>query len=55
MLLSPPFSGQIFDGILYMLGRQIIYRVLGYNRWLTDFFPAWNRIFFHTFLSSMIY
>ena len=25
-------------------GRQIIYRVLGYNRWMTDFFPAWNRI-----------
>ena len=23
-------------------GRQIIYRVLGYNRWITDFFPAWN-------------
>ena len=25
-------------------GRQIIYRVLGYNRWMTDFFSAWNRI-----------
>ena len=25
-------------------GRRIIYRVLGYNRWLSDFFSAWETI-----------
>jgi len=25
-------------------GRQIIYRVLGYNSWLSDFFSTWERI-----------
>jgi hypothetical protein len=25
-------------------GRKIIYRILGYNSWLSDFFTAWERI-----------
>ena len=25
-------------------GRKIVYRILGYNRWLSDFFSAWERI-----------
>ena len=25
-------------------GRRIIYRILGYNRWLSDFFSAWETI-----------
>jgi hypothetical protein len=25
-------------------GRKIIYRILGYNRWLKDFFATWERI-----------
>jgi hypothetical protein len=25
-------------------GRRIIYRVLGYNPWLSDFFSTWERI-----------
>jgi len=25
-------------------GRKIVYRILGYNRWLPDFFAAFARI-----------
>ena len=25
-------------------GRRIIYRVLGYNSWLKDFFATWERL-----------
>jgi len=25
-------------------GRKIIYRILGYNRWLKDFFATWERL-----------
>jgi len=25
-------------------GRKIIYRLLGYNRWLKDFFATWERL-----------
>jgi hypothetical protein len=25
-------------------GRQIIYRLLGYNSWLKDFFATWERL-----------
>ncbi|MEW6087928.1 MAG: IS1380 family transposase, partial [bacterium] len=25
-------------------GRMIVYRLLGYNSWLKDFFAAWERI-----------
>ena len=25
-------------------GRKIIYRILGYNRWLKDFFATWKRL-----------
>ncbi len=25
-------------------GRRIIYRLLGYNRWLKDFFATWQRV-----------
>jgi len=25
-------------------GRRILYRVLGYNRWLKDFFETWERL-----------
>jgi hypothetical protein len=24
--------------------RRVIYRVLGYNSWLTDFFTTWERL-----------
>ena len=25
-------------------GRKIIYRIMGYNRWLKDFFAAWEKL-----------
>ncbi len=25
-------------------GRKIIYRILGYNSWMTDFFATWHRL-----------
>jgi hypothetical protein len=25
-------------------GRKIIYRIMGYNSWLKDFFSAWEKL-----------